>query len=551
MKKAFLTLVCLLCTGVSIMAQGVIDIVYDGTTATVTVPSTITDVIYSTSGANVSITSGTTTQEYIYRVSGTSDDGSLVINGSYKLTLQLAGLTLTNGHGGAAIDIECGKRIAVVLKAGTVNTLCDSPLGSQKAALYFKGHPEFQGSGTLNVTGKLKHAISAKEYMEIKSSTGFINILGAVSDGLHCGKGKVGDENNYFEMSGGTINITHVGSEGIDADDYGVVRIKGGSVSINVADHGSGIKADSTLTVAGGTINIDVAGTDADGLRSNYAVNITGGTTDIVVSGDGSKGIKSKDDTDATATVTGGGAVTISGGTTHIEHLGGTFTDALGETSACVGIAADKDLTQTNGIMEILAMGDDCEACRVRGTEQLTGGTLQIIRIPWKIRTHDYEHDMTVYAVVESDGERLADYSDKAVGAFIGDECVGYGDYETADYGILRVRSHTTDADAVSFRLYDYATQTETALTPDRDITFAATTAVGTPSEPVVLSGETLLLGDVNGDGKVNVADVMATVTYVIGKQTPIFIFKAADVNNDKDVNVTDVMGIVNIVLKN
>ena len=546
--QSLLLALALACSGASAQSTGTIDIVFNGTSATVSIPTSITGVTSYINGANVSLTSTTQTTEYTYRVSGTSTDGSLTINGSYKLTLVLAGITLTNAHGGAAIDIECGKRISVVMEEGSVNTLSDAPLGSQKAAFYFKGHPEFEGGGTLNVTGKLKHAISAKEYLELKGTTGIINILGAVSDGIHCGKGAAGNANNYFEMSGGTVNITNVCSDGIDSDDFGVVKIKGGALSINVKDGGSGIKADSTLTIKGGSINIAVAGSDADGIRSDYAINICGGNTDIFVGGDGSKGIKSK--TQTTSTVNGGGTIHISGGTIHIEHSGDTFTETTGETSSCVGITADKTLTQTDGTVSILAMGTDCQAYRGKEGESLTGGVMKVTRIPWKIATRDYEYDMTVYGIVKSGDSNLTDYSGVAVGAFLGDDCVGYGDFETADYGILRVRSHSTDSEEVTFKYYDWSNASEAGLAADRAITFSPAMVYGSPSEPVaLLLKPRVKLGDVNGDGDVNVTDVMMTVGYILGNVPNGFIRDAGDINGDNDINVTDVMMIVNIIL--
>jgi len=550
MKHCILTLFALL-TLTSAAAQDYIDIVWTNEKATATVPTNVKGVFAMTNGTNVTILSSTSDTEYVYRLSGTCTDGSFTITGNYKLTLSLAGLNLTNAHGGPAINIDCGKRIAVVLEPGTVNTLCDSPNGDHKGAIYFKGHPEFEGSGTLNVTGLTKHAICAKEYLQLKSNTGTINILGAVSDGIHCGKGKVLDDNNFFKMSGGTVNIANVGSDGIDADDYGVANIKGGALSITVPEGGSGIKADSTLSVTGGNISIHVAGADADGLRSNYAIDISGGTVDIFVEGDGSKGIKSKNDTDTTATVTGGGNINISGGSVRVEHLGDTYTDAVtGETSSCVGITADDTLTQTNGEVEILAMGTDCQAYRGRSGERLDGGTLKVTRIPWKVRTRDYEYDMTVYGAVQLGGEMLSDYSHSAVGAFDGDVCIGYADFEPQAYGIVRVLSNETAGGTVTFRHFDWTTMEETALTADRTITFAPSAAYGTPSEPVILSDSSAsqLLGDVNADGEVNVSDVMAVVSHVFGNTPEVFVNETADANTDGEINVTDVMIIVGLV---
>ncbi|MBO7046779.1 MAG: carbohydrate-binding domain-containing protein, partial [Prevotella sp.] len=115
MKKITSIALLFMLATISMTAQNVIDIVYNGNQATVN-PNGITDVTSTVSGANVTIKSKTTSEEYTYRVSGTSTDGSLYIEGEYKLTLQLAGVKLTNAsnaNGGYAIDVECGKRIAV------------------------------------------------------------------------------------------------------------------------------------------------------------------------------------------------------------------------------------------------------------------------------------------------------------------------------------------------------------------------------------------------------------------------------------------------------
>ena len=236
----FLSIVCLIATYAT--EGDIIEIIYSGSTATVIKPETA-DISVTTNGAHVVVTAFTSTEEYVYKLSGSSDAGSFTLSGSYKLTLELAGLTLINSKG-AAINIQCGKRCAVILDDGTVNTIADGIGGSQKAAMYFNGHPEFEGGGTLNVLGNSKHAICAKEYLQIKKTTGTINIIGAISDGIHCGRGRVGEfEKNYFQMSGGILNIENVGSDAIDSDDYGRMNIKGGVINATVnVDEGTGLK---------------------------------------------------------------------------------------------------------------------------------------------------------------------------------------------------------------------------------------------------------------------------------------------------------------------
>ncbi|MBR6182167.1 MAG: hypothetical protein IKQ77_13270 [Prevotella sp.] len=57
------------------------------------------------------------------------------------------------------------------------------------------------------------------------------------------------------------------------------------------------------------------------------------------------------------------------------------------------------------------------------------------------------------------------------------------------------------------------------------------------------------LIGDVNGDGFVNITDVSITVDYVLNGNTEFIILENADMNNDGDVNITDISALVNLVL--
>jgi uncharacterized repeat protein (TIGR02543 family) len=58
------------------------------------------------------------------------------------------------------------------------------------------------------------------------------------------------------------------------------------------------------------------------------------------------------------------------------------------------------------------------------------------------------------------------------------------------------------------------------------------------------------LEGDANGDGQVNVTDIMAVANHILNIPMESFDATAADVNGDVQVNVTDIMGIANIILK-
>ena len=57
------------------------------------------------------------------------------------------------------------------------------------------------------------------------------------------------------------------------------------------------------------------------------------------------------------------------------------------------------------------------------------------------------------------------------------------------------------------------------------------------------------IVGDVNGDKQVSIADVTMLVNIILGKTTEGFDRKVADVNGDKQITIADVTALVNIIL--
>ena len=170
----------------------IVQVSYNGLTASVVVSSNLQSYVSVTvSGSAVSIVQkstvgASTCGEITYQLGGTSANGSFVMEGDYKASIELDGLRLTN-TAGPAVNILNGKRIEIKPIEGTISTLTDgtsTEVDAWKAALYCKGHLEFKGKGTLNVYGNYAHAIYSKEYMSIKNCT--INVLSAVKDALHC-----------------------------------------------------------------------------------------------------------------------------------------------------------------------------------------------------------------------------------------------------------------------------------------------------------------------------------------------------------------------------
>ena len=65
----------------------------------------------------------------------------------------------------------------------------------------------------------------------------------------------------------------------------------------------------------------------------------------------------------------------------------------------------------------------------------------------------------------------------------------------------------------------------------------------------LVGGGELPLIGDVNGDGEVNIGDISAIIDYILGTATESFNTEAADVNLDGEINIADVAAIVDMLL--
>ena len=350
-------------------------IAYNGSSATVTMGSAVKEVKSTINGANVTLSSSTDDTEYTYKVSGTTSDGSLLIKGDYKLTLDLNGCDITSTTG-AALNVDCGKRIAIILEDGTTNTFVDCAGGSQKACFVVDGHVEFEGGGTLNITGNTNHAMKIGEYLEFKKTTGTINILKAVSDGIHCGKGKVNNTNNYFEMKGGALTVKNVGSDCVDSDDYGVIKIKGGTLDLTVPMDGKGLKCDSTFTMTDGIISFTCAEDLGNGIRTNYQGFFNGGTIQGIVSGNGAKGINGNKSGSGDP-VQNGGFLYFNGTNVTLTVSGGNYVEGA-ETTKCHGIRAEQIFTQTDGVINITVTNTDAKG--VSATMQnLKGGTLNVI----------------------------------------------------------------------------------------------------------------------------------------------------------------------------
>ena len=382
-------------------------VVYNESSATVTVAGNVAKYLtIGLSDAHVNIEqSSDVAEEITYTLSGSSTDGEFYMSGSYKATLELNGLTLTNKTpvtSGAAVHIQNGKRIKVKVMDGTTNTLVDCASGSQKGAFYVKGHPEFSKSGVLNVVGNLKHAIKSGEYIELKEAT--LNVTSAQGDGINCAQ--------YFLMESGTININNVTDDGIQCDiddtdtgstgetadhedeDSGNIYIEGGTININTPGKAAkGIKSEGDIYVKAGTINVtttghgkwdeeDVKTKAAACLGSDAKVLISGGTLTLTSTGAGGKGINC----DAEFELSGGDVTIVTKGALYYHNGTTENTNYTGNTdnvnsdyySSSKGVKADGAITISGGKISVATAGKNAEGIESKTSILILGGEVTV-----------------------------------------------------------------------------------------------------------------------------------------------------------------------------
>ena len=169
----------------------------------------------------------------------------------------------------------------------------------------------------------------------------------------------------------------------------------------------------------------------------------------------------------------------------------------------------------------------------------------------WSVNPYDYKYDMTVYAKVVYEGTEVSDYSNYEIGAFVGNECRGVGDVQTKDsytWVYLRVRSNQASGEKLIFKLYDKSTGRTSVIKPLQVIAFSSQGMIGKPSSPVTLEKPSYTLGDVNEDGIIDVADVVAASQLAAGVVDSKYNSLAADANLDGKINIADVVMISTII---
>ena len=358
------------------------------------------------------------TEEATYIVSGTLDDGMLVVDAdeAAKLQIVLDNASITSSTSAALYVLEAGK-VFVTLAEGSQNALANG--GSFVAiddsdidgAVYSKQDLTFNGSGALTVTSPAGHGIVGNDdlvlaggtYTVASASHGLnandsVRITGETDLTLDAGKDGIHAENNddaslgFVYISGGTFAIEAEG-DGISAGAYlqitdGAYDILAGGGSVNGESQSSeswggfrggrmetassaeetsesstsmkGLKAVSSLVISGGAFTIDAAD---DTVHSNAGMTVSGGTFAIATGDDGLNAAGGTDGSGSTGGRDGRfGGGWMGGGRGGRGGMGGGFSSASSEGSIAI----------SGGTLTIQASGDGLDA---NGTIEITGGT--------------------------------------------------------------------------------------------------------------------------------------------------------------------------------
>lgn len=288
------------------------------------------------SSDSVKISDGTVTitEEAIYIITGTLENGMIIVDAkdTDKLQIVLNGVNVTNKTSAALYILEADK-VFVTLADGTENTLANCgeftaiDENNIDGAIFSKQDLTFNGSGSLGVTSLVGHGIVCKDDLVITGGSYSINCashgfdandsvrvtgetkikIDAGKDGIHC-ENSDDASLGFVYVSGGTLEIEAEG-DGVSAGAYLQIEngsfdmlIGGGSVNGTKAssdnfggfmgggrpgdnqntDENStsmkGIKSESDMIINGGTFSIDSAD---DAVHSNTSLTVNGGDFEI------------------------------------------------------------------------------------------------------------------------------------------------------------------------------------------------------------------------------------------------------------------------------
>jgi len=216
-------------------------------------------ITFEGSGATVNGNIITITSAGMYSISGTLNDGQVIVDtqDAETVVLVLNGADIASSTS-APIYVSNAEKTVITLADGTENYVTDGVSyifeGAEdepNATVFSKDDLTINGNGSLTVNANYNNGIASKD--DLKIAGGNITIT-AVNDGI---KGR-----DSIAVRDGTITI-NAGGDGMQANNdkdakKGYVAIEGGTLSITSGL--DGIQAETSLLVSGGEITITTGG---------------------------------------------------------------------------------------------------------------------------------------------------------------------------------------------------------------------------------------------------------------------------------------------------
>ena len=119
----------------------------------------------------------------------------------------------------------------------------------------------------------------------------------------------------------------------------------------------------------------------------------------------------------------------------------------------------------------------------------------------WSVDPGAYKYSMSVFGKMRFNNIFSDDEND-IIAAFSGSECVGvansvYNSDVDMWYAMLTVYGNVVSGTALTFRMWDASTGITYEATPSEEITFRNNAIYGTPAEPVIFDGQTVIYQDI------------------------------------------------------
>lgn len=293
----------------------------------------------------------------VYRLSGATTDGGVLVNSGADGTVWLLLDNVDINHSSsAAINVAQADKTVVVVLDGTDNRLTDATsyvypdaeTDEPNAAVFSSDDLSIIGAGNLLVTGQYADGITSKDGLVLNAEN--LTVI-AQDDGI--------DGKDYLVLLGGAVDVT-AGGDGLRSNNdsdaaKGYVSVEGGT--LHVAAQADGIQAASDILVSGGaTLDITTAG----------------GHTQVISAEDSAKALKA------------GVVIEVSSGTLlldspddamHsgyiIEVNGGNFNIETGDD----GLHADTQLTVNAGSIVVTESYEGLEATIIN----VNGGSVNVV----------------------------------------------------------------------------------------------------------------------------------------------------------------------------